>query len=366
MSLQLTSVSHQFLASCEPILTDANFFLSLFEFSVHISSVLVLIGIGSYLWYRYMLRKIRKARESLESQKEQIAKSSPLTWKDLPNSNNLLSSSPNCTLAQSSRPIPHDVTQQDTSSIADQSTETSSLRRSLSLSSSSANDSLIGDTTVAKLDMLLGHIEDIKKSVIEIDAGLTHVEKSAKKANRTILDHSPVSSRFSCGINDISSFLPSDESSCPPTPTLEWDSHDIDELVPPRNHHLPFLPSDESCGAKLFSCIDLNLDDTDDTSLYFTSDETLSQIANRPLQLDLEAFSSGDFSQRETHSPSPSSSSGQGSDLPSPADTLPIERPARKDRVNEILKEIRKHGIAHELLNELMKQVNRDSAFYEE
>lgn len=314
-----------------------------------------------------MLRKIRKAKESLESQKEQIAKSTPLTWKDLPNSNNLLSSTPNCTLAQSPRPIPHDVSQQqDTSSIADQSTETSSLRRSFSLSSSSANDSLIGDTTVAKLDLLLGHIEDIKKSVIEIDAGLIHVEKSAKKANRTILDHSPVSSRFSCGINDISSFLPSDESSCPPTPTLEWDSHDIDDLVATRNHQLPFHQSDETSGAKIFSCIDLDLDDAENTSLYFTSDETLSHMTNRPLNLDLVACSGDEFSHREAHSPSPSSSSGQGSDLPSPADTLSIERPARRERVSEMLKEIRKHGIANELLNELMKQVNRDSAFYEE
>lgn len=350
-----------------------SYFDSVCGSEVRISSVLVLLGIGSYLWYKYMIRKIRKAKESLDLREKEL-KNTSVSWKDLPVSNNILPSSPStCSLNRQQNSIATRVSQQEFSTISDQATETSSLQRSLSLSSSSANESLIGDSTVAKLDLLLGHIEEIKKSVIEMDADLSCVENSAKKTSRKILTHSPVASRFIYGINEISSLYSSNDlsSSCPPTPTLEWDSNDINDLTMSRNNDAHFYEPLAQDVTLLDS--NLNLDDETNGTLYLTSNETLSSNSSRHLTLQLIPYNSNDFSSDGLHSPSPSSSSGQGSDLPSPEEALSTTATApstavlsRSKKVDEILKEIKRLGIADDLLNELLKQVKRDSAFFEE
>lgn len=339
---------------------------------VRISSVLVLLGIGSYLWYKYMLRKIRQAKEALKLQQEQIKTSCHL-WKDLPVSNNILSSAQVTSLTRQEQA--RETSQHDFSVVTDQATETSSIQRSLSLSSSSANESVIGESTVAKLDVLLGHIEDIKKSVIEMDADLVYVQNSAKKASHKML--SQPTSGFNYGINEVSSFyLTTDVSSTPPTPTLEWDSNDINDLVMSRSNianSFSYQLQGESFteDVKVTNDIFNSDDETTTSTLYLSANDSLCNSTSHQLQLQLIPYASNDPSSDGLRSPSPSSSSGQGSDLPSPEELLSsgqvvAAKSFRIAKVDEILKEIKRLGIANDLLNELLKQVKRDSAYFEE
>ena len=316
-----------------------------------------------------MLRKIRQAKQSLDLQRNQITASCS-TWKNFPSNNNaILSSSARSTPSSvRQRPIfAPESDQQYISNMADQATETSSIQRSLSLSSSSANESVIGDTTVAKLDVLLGHIEDIKKSVIEMDADLVYVQNSAKKATHNMLSHA--AGGFNYGINEISTFCSAtDVSSCPPTPTLEWDSNDINDLVMSGSNVFPFQ---SKIGHLCEDTVD-NYDSDDDITLgtlYSNTKENPNNKSDPQLQLQLKPYTSNDFSSDTLRSPSPSSSSGQGSDLPSPEEVLSNRTPCeniRNAKVEEILREIKRLGIANDLLNELLKQVKRDSAYFEE
>lgn len=194
---------------------------------------------------------------------------------------------------------------------------TSSILRSFSLSS--MNGSIFGDGTVNKLEMLLGQIEDIKKSVVEMDADLFSVKKVTKNSTKHFL-----------------TFTAPDETSVdgltgPPSPTLEWDSNDII----PSPHHESFLYSKEST-EELLQISGF----TSDSSSH---DSTKSSLATKTLDLHVDC---------------PSPSSGKGSMVSSPGFD-------RDKHLQEMIEEAQKMGLINELLTALLK-VKRDSAYFED
>ncbi len=84
----------------------------------------------------------------------------------------------------------------------------------------------IGDNTVAKLDQLLDQIQDIKKSVVEIDEQLFDVKESNVKLNPKLYKLEPeLSSSFNTDsdLNEKFNYLNTE----PQTPSLEWDLTDL-------------------------------------------------------------------------------------------------------------------------------------------
>lgn len=199
----------------------------------------------------------------------------------------------------------------------DQMTETPQLSSSLlkSFSLSSLNGSIFGDGTVLKLDQLLNQIEDIKKSVVEMDADLFSVEKS-KKCNKPFL---------TIGAQDEGSSLT--DTTSPPSPTLEWDSDDINTA----NFQSYFNDDQET----ITIVSDLAVED-------------IKSSTKSLLDLPLEPFSRA-------------SSSGKGSSVSSPV----IDR---EKQLREMIEEANKLGLVNDLLKELMRcnRLKRDSAYFED
>ena len=182
------------------------------------------------------------------------------------------------------------------------------------------NGSLFGEGTVNKLDMLLGQIEDIKKSVVEMDADLFSAKKVSKKSTRNFLQLvSMAEDSLNDGLNLTS----------PPSPTLEWDSNDI--IASP--HHEPFFGIEPLEEESFLTCITADRKSLSGLSVGHTSGE---------LQLE-----------------SPSPSSGKGSMVSSPG--------YDKDRhLQQMVQEAQKSGMMKELLAALLMEVKRDSAYYED
>lgn len=191
----------------------------------------------------------------------------------------------------------------------------SSLLKSFSLSS--LNGSIFGDGTVLKLDQLLNQIEDIKKSVVEMDADLFSVEKS-KKCNKNIL---------TIGANDETGDRASlADTTSPPSPTLEWDSDDINTA-----HFQSYFNDDHESIAIV-------------TEIPFD----IKTSTKSSLQLPIEPLSRA-------------SSSGQGS-----CDSSPVDD--REKQLKEMIEEANKLGLVNDLLKELMRcnRLKRDSAYFED
>lgn len=189
-----------------------------------------------------------------------------------------------------------------------------------SFSICSANGSIFGDQTVAKLDILLDQIQDIKKSVGEMDAELLTTRKS-KFMRITSVDDSTFDA------NETS----------PPTPTLEWDSNDIN---------------------------DITLYNDDQLALQEESDDPISDIpvpkSDEASRLHLHLPLNPVTGETRDSPPSPSSSSGKGSLASSPD-----EKSAKEKRVRDILAEAERQGVVNDLLDVLLQSTKRDSAFFE-
>lgn len=191
----------------------------------------------------------------------------------------------------------------------------SSLLKSFSLSS--LNESIFGDGTVLKLDQLLNQIEDIKKSVVEMDADLFSVEKS-KKCNKNFL---------TIGANDESGDRASlTDTTTPPSPTLEWDSDDINTA------QFQSYFNDDCLASTNVTEIPVDIKSSLKSSL----------------ELPLEPFSRA-------------SSSGNGSSVSSPV----VDR---EKQLKEMIEEANKLGLANDLLKELIRcsRSKRDSAYFED
>lgn len=187
-----------------------------------------------------------------------------------------------------------------------------------SFSIGSNNGSIFGDQTVAKLDILLNQIQDIKKSVGEMDAELLTTGKN-KFLRLTVVDDSSDANETS-----------------PPSPTLEWDSNDINNIT-------------------LYSDDQLTPEQTEDeSSSSEPSSIPVSDSASKRLHLHLP------LNQATESPPSPTSSSGKGSLASSPD-----EKSAKEKRVRDVLNEARRLGVLNDLLDVLLETAKRDSAFFE-
>lgn len=193
--------------------------------------------------------------------------------------------------------------------------DTASFLRTLSIGST--NESIFGDQTVAKLDVLLNQIEDIKKSVGEMDVELMTARKKGRLMRLTLAD-------------DLSE---ANETS-PPSPTLEWDSNDINDVT--------FYVEDQP----------------------ISEESDIIPVADRSklhLNLDLEL----DGVVKLTDSPNSSSSSSSSSSGKGSLTSSPDEKREKEKRVQDILSQARRLGVISDLRDALLEPAKRDSAFFE-
>ena len=251
---------------------------------------------------------------------------------------------------------------------------TSSLLKS-SFSLSSLSGSVFGDGTVFKLDQLLNQIEDIKKSVVEMDADLFSVEKS-KKCIRNFL---------TIGANDESGdriSLPDTNTTSPPSPTLEWDSDDINTAT----HFLSYFTDDQEV--------------VTDSLPMAVKTPTLEPLRLELPRLELPRselpLSRASSSGKGSSVASPVGEAGTGGERPDgerpdgerpggerpggerPGGERPGgERPGlivgndiglKNDRLKGMIEEANKLGLVNDLLKELMRchRLKRDSAYFED
>jgi len=232
---------------------------------------------------------------------------------------------------------------------------TPSFLRSFS-TSSNGNDSVFGDKTVAKLDMLLHHIEDIKKSVDEMDADLHSVEHKMScrppppfmtLVNLTEDESDIVGSGLATLLDDTS----------PPTPTLEWDSNDIQEAA-------GLYAEEDLVSSTPVASEAVNEDCRRKSKLLDIA------VLKESLHLDLISSHSNLLEDAKDNVPvtlvrttrSKTPSSGNGSMLSSPEDKHHDRDKALKD----MLSEARRLGIVPDLMDALAKTMKRDSAYFED
>lgn len=212
------------------------------------------------------------------------------------------------------------------SEVIQNETPLTNMTRSFSIGSEFSG---FGDGTVAKLDVLLNQIEDIKKSVVEMDNDLYSVNKVMKSKNFLRLTVNPDDeSGEQTGLSDTG----------PHSPSLEWDSNDIVEQASPFVYNQQITPRRPS--------------DDPDTSDSASSCQVLSNTARRnpsspSMNLPLDTFSV-------------SSSSGHGSSL--------VSSPGsdRDKKLHYLIEEARKLGLVNDLLEALLKNIKRDSAYFED
>lgn len=210
-----------------------------------------------------------------------------------------------------------------------------------SFSLASTTDSEFGDGTVAKLDVLLTQIEDIKKSVVEMDADLFCVGKVMNKSQKNFL-------QLTINADDDSEAQTTDSVAETPgnhSPTLEWDSNDL------IGESYFFTPAAHNHRTRF------NLDTIEESPSYeqhatspVNLNKSLTRLSPTGLTLPLKDDSS------ETSS---SSSSGKGSLASSPG----VER---EKKLRDLVDEARRSGLVHELLDLLLKNAKRDSAYFED
>jgi len=231
--------------------------------------------------------------------------------------------------------------------------------------------SLFGDQTVAKLDNILDQIQDIKRSVDDMDADLYCSTKKFSRKPLLPLNPLDLDSTTGTGGADTS----------PPTPTLEWDSNDI------RNgtaHGSLFYPEDEDLeDERDLSRVEeeeveqLEVEDLEgvreENSTNTSDSGTDSQAkpddkSKSMLRLELENW----MAVMEGRTPSVCSS-GKGSMLSSPeqaqGDGGTFARKGcenkRNQKLHDLIKEAQRLGLLNDL-RDLLVNKTRDSAFYED
>ena len=282
---------------------------------MRISSLLILVGVGSYLCYKLLFGRRQASSVSLTRASSQLLLTSalPEETKPLEDWQHKISN-------WSSTPAERKQSIGSEASVHD---EDLSLFRS---SVCSTSGSIFGDQTVAKLDVLLNEIQDIKKSVGEMDAELLTTRKKRRLARLTTVD-----------VGDCSD---ANETS-PPSPTLEWDSNDINDVTLYSEDQLASVEEGEAEDAVLPTTL-ANRSDCDGAE------------ARLRLQLPLDQATG------RQSPPSPASSSGKGSLASSPDDNSSKEK-----RLRQMLREAERLGLVDDLRQALLQMTKRDSAFYE-
>lgn len=289
---------------------------------MRISSLLILVGVGSFLCYRLIFgKKQRQEAETLTHGPKTTTAILSFATQEGPGEKNSPGDWRQRIANWSSTPSDRRQSLESESSVQE---EDSTFLRSFSMGSN--NGSIFGDQTVAKLDLLLNQIQDIKKSVGEMDAELMTTGKN-KFLRLTAVDDSSDANETS-----------------PPSPTLEWDSNDINDITLYNDEHP--TPDQEEENGEINPGVELDK----------VIPVTRSESADKRLHLQLPL---NQVTESESP-PSPSSSSGKGSMASSPDEKLSKEK-----RVHDILSEARRLGVLNDLLDALLETAKRDSAFFE-
>jgi ribosomal protein S21 len=346
-SIFFTNPAPKYCPSCAHFLDSADACSE-----VRISSLLILVGVGSFMAYKYFLNQTKKLKRTRRTSQRQRFKEETREYDyyEEPSEETEEEESPvrrwfrgksrstSTPFHPSQKYNISDETEStsDTSEVILNETPLTSLTRSFSIGSEFSG---FGDGTVAKLDVLLNQIEDIKKSVVEMDADLFTVNKVMKKSNKSFL-------RLTVNPDEESSDQTGAEASGPHSPSLEWDSNDIiaqtffftdnQSLTPRVSSGNPDSSSDES--------------NTSSGPIVPVMVKRQSNPLSPALNLPLDNFSV-------------SSSSGNGSLVSSP------QSPGteRGQQLHKLIEQARKLGLVNELLDALVLQnIKRDSAYFED
>ncbi|RWS12968.1 hypothetical protein B4U79_01157 [Dinothrombium tinctorium] len=284
---------------------------------VRLSSIFILLGVGSFVCYKLIQRKKRKGA----SFKLFDIINYLIDGFDQPSDSS--QTNLQCDfLREQNENVSYELFSDDLfdSSLADETIESRFSRRlsKSQLSRSFSQSSIFGSNTIVKLDQLLNQIEDIKQSVAEMDAELFNVESTSKIKER---QYFKITANMS--LDEELNEQNSDECS----PSLEWDSNDINfsELAEAR----------DVCD---------NLTQRKQSLKTHRNTSSHSLISLTPSNSSLH-----------------SSSSAKDSLLSSP------EQETNKVKtLQDLLEEARRLGILSDLIRTLLKDSNRDSAYCED
>jgi hypothetical protein len=209
----------------------------LFNIAVRLSSLLLLIGFGSFICYKLVIKQKKKKKrfpfgfESLFVSRnikndELFCENFDLSTNlRLRRKQNIVTSTPFINFCRSVDYTPS-ICSSGESEMQLSSADIIDVNDSTFSSLGMPSFQMIGDKTVAKLDQLLDQIQDIKKSVVEIDEQLFDVKESNVKFDQKLYKLEPeMSSSFNTDsdLNEKFNYLNTE----PQTPSLEWDLTDL-------------------------------------------------------------------------------------------------------------------------------------------
>lgn len=211
--------SHQTPRYCP----SCGFYLPTVTFGeIRLSSVILILGVGSFICYKLFMHRRRKRKKSLTSciaysfggllSKGKSCENFDSFQEDPPYFIETPStpSSPNSLICESM--------ESDFDTCLAQSLEKYLIRKSSSPSPLSI--AAPEDRTIAKLDQLLQQIEEIKESVGELNLDIVEIRKLGSQS----IKERPEACSITSNAEGISSLATKEELS---TPSLEWDSNDV-------------------------------------------------------------------------------------------------------------------------------------------
>ena len=302
------------------------------------SSLVLLLGVGSIVYYKWMTQKkkkrlpfgLSKAIHSENSKNETSFDTNIVSSGELKKKRyKMLSSTPFVDFCQSLELTPS-VTSSDGSDLFFNFTDLSdendpSFRTPLQK---------IGNNTVAKLDQLLEQIQDIKQSVNEIDEQIFDVKESNVKFESKMFSLGP---DMSSSINTESD--PNEKfdyfNTEPQTPTLEWDLTDFNAI-----------------NGQNFSLVNENQLISQSLNSSYFRNQSLINVSKKSLSIE---------SPEDLTSPS-FSTSGEFS-LSSPTDHSKEDNLAA---IHQMITNAKRLGLLKDMINILVKNSKRDSAYFED
>ncbi|XP_054161953.1 uncharacterized protein LOC128959940 [Oppia nitens] len=192
----------------------------------------------------------------------------------------------------------------------------------------------IGNNTVAKLDQLLNQIEDIKRSVYEIDEQIFDVKDSNVKFESKLFNLGP---DYSLGMSSDSDLIDKFNFTTtePQTPTLEWDVTDLNGL----------------------STVNMNAN-------YDQINESNQLILNTKSHLHPNTIAINNLNDlNPLESPQDLSSTSGEFSLSSPSDDT---KDSNLAAIQRMISDAKKLGLLDDLIDIIIKNSKRDSAYYED
>ncbi|XP_074603348.1 uncharacterized protein LOC141856815 isoform X2 [Brevipalpus obovatus] len=211
--------SHQTPRYCP----SCGFYLPTVTFGeIRLSSVIFILGVGSFICYKLFMHRRRKRKKSLTSCIAYSFGGLLSRGKSCGNFDSFQDDPSYFVESPSTPPSPNSLIcesmESDFDSYLAQSLEKYLIRKSSSPSTLSI--AAPEDRTIAKLDQLLQQIEEIKESVGELNLDFVEIRK---KGSQPIKER-PEADSITPNADEISNLLTKEELSLP---SLEWDSNDV-------------------------------------------------------------------------------------------------------------------------------------------